>query len=124
MGSPKKSTVLIVDDQEELRSLIELAFLEEGFDTLTALNGKEAFSIFEKQNVDVIVSDVRMPIMDGIELLKNVRIKNVNVPFFLMTGHSDVDSEGAKKIGANGYFLKPFTYDELLLAVNESISKK
>lgn len=118
--APKK-TILVVEDEDILRSAMTLVFKASGYHVFSAANGTEALKIAQEKNLDVIVSDVRMPNGDGVELLKNIRALHFEKPvLFLVTGYTDLKSEDAYDLGADAIFAKPFDRQILL----DTIAKK
>lgn len=119
--------VLVVDDEIDLREIIceDLELL--GAEVFNAENGRIAFDLVERHNPDAIISDIRMPGGDGIELLKRVRaVRSQPPPFiFLITGFADVTAEQALDMGAQGMLSKPFNLKQLreMVAVALSDSK-
>jgi EAL domain-containing protein (putative c-di-GMP-specific phosphodiesterase class I)/CheY-like chemotaxis protein len=114
----RKSRVLVVDDEHLLLDIVVRTLQEAGYDTRSALNGHGALALIQSQSFDAILSDVRMPAMDGIELLRAVRERDDDVPVVLMTGALDVATAiEAVTFGALQYLLKPFTSDLLLSVV-------
>src|SRR5688572_15281618 len=113
-GIPMINTILIVEDDEGLRKSIARTLQSKGWTTLEASNGQEAQSLFGTEKIDVILSDIKMPKMHGIELLHFVR-KTSSIPFILMTGFSDIiEASEAIRIGADDFLPKPFKQAELL----------
>ncbi len=108
-------TVLIVEDNDQLRSFIA-DNLSDAFNTLSASNGVEAFAILENRNVDIIISDIMMPDMDGIELCRAVRGNPTfsHIPVILLSAKTDIETkvEGLN-IGADAYIEKPFSIEQL-----------
>ena len=117
-SSPKEALdssrcrVLIVDDEEDLRDLLEHILQSFGFEVKTADNGKIALDLFQEFQFDLVVSDIRMPQMDGLNFLKNLReIEGIIQPkFFFITGGMDVDSDTKRFMLENtdGFLVKPF----------------
>lgn len=122
----KRKTVLIVDDEKELLILLE-ELLKEKYKILTAYNGVEALKIIRKDTPDIIISDVMMPEMDGIELCDKIKgdIRTCHIPFILLTAKNSVTHriEGLES-GANSYIPKPFHPDHLLIRVQKLIEEK
>ncbi|MBL7032777.1 MAG: sigma-54-dependent Fis family transcriptional regulator [Candidatus Delongbacteria bacterium] len=106
--------VLIVDDEVHICEVISELLEQENYETATAGNGVEALQVLEQGKFDVVISDVRMPEMDGIELLREIRARYPQIKVLLFTGYASVDSVvEAMKIGAYGYLTKPIDRDEL-----------
>jgi CheY-like chemotaxis protein len=114
----KNYTILVVDDEESLRDAIAFDFKRKGYQVLVASNGTEAFTLVQKGNVDVVLSDMRMPGGDGMELLKNIKNSSPHKPVVMfITGFSDVTLEEAYHEGADAVFSKPFDRKSLQSAV-------
>lgn len=107
--------ILVVDDEEDLRDILSEDFSLQGATVFTAKNGREAFDIVLKEKPHVILSDVRMPGGDGVELLKKIKDQIAeNTPhIFLLTGFSDFRSEQAARFGGQGLVSKPFNLKQL-----------
>lgn len=107
--------ILIVDDEEDLREILSEDFSLQGATVFTAKNGRDAFDIAVRELPHVILSDVRMPGGDGVELLKRVReVYGVAPPHvFLLTGFSDLKAEEAALLGGQGLVSKPFSLKQL-----------
>ncbi len=118
-------TVLVVDDEEDVRDTLQNVLKSMEYVPYVAANGKEALEILKKQPVDVILSDLYMPQMDGIELLKRVRALNKNTIFLMITAHPTIETavEAIKK-GAYDYLTKPFHIEEVRLKINRAFEKK
>lgn len=110
--------ILLVDDEEAiLRSLGEV-FRDLGYEVLTALDGGEALRLATGQPVDLVISDVKMPHMDGIELLSRLQTQTPDLPVILITGHGDEDTAiSALQKGARDYLRKPIRVKALLAAI-------
>jgi CheY-like chemotaxis protein/Tfp pilus assembly protein PilZ len=125
MREPKDITILIVDDEETLRRAIVFDFKRKGFQTLEASNGRDAFDIVTKQKVDIIISDVRMPGGDGLELLNNVKARDPVLPVVMfITGFADMSLEEAYEKGADAVLSKPFDRKALFAAVTKATVEK
>ncbi len=112
--------VLLVDDEEEfVKALAERLELR-GFDVRVALNGEQALGSVEEQEPDFIVLDLKMPGMDGMEVLRRVSAQHPQVAVIMLTGHgSERDREGALRLGAYAYLQKPVQIDQLVRLIKE-----
>lgn len=107
-------TILVVDDERMLREIISEEFTDKGAEVVTAENGRQAFKIVLEKRIDLIVSDLRMPEGDGIELLKNVKSYNRTTPkFIILSGYFDLNREEAYARGACALLTKPFDPEEV-----------
>lgn len=115
-------TILIVDDEPDLREAIAFDFKRKGYNVLTAGSGREALAMLETKPVHLVLSDVRMPNGDGIELLDKIKEKNTLLPVvMLITGFSDISLEEAYDKGADAVFAKPFDRKALHEAVARAL---
>lgn len=120
MKLPTEIHVLVVDDDIDLLEMIKDLFSNYGFTLFSALNGVAALKIIEANKIDIILTDIRMPQMDGIELLKNIRERDHSHPCVLVTsGYTDYSAAELFSLGANGFFHKPFN----MATVRESLYK-
>ena len=118
----ERPQVLIVDDEPNMRRVLAALVEREPCDVLQAGDGVEALQVFEDNLVHVIVADLRMPNMDGLELLKKVVAREPNLPFVVLTAHGTVDTAvEAMKLGAFDFITKPFEKDELLAIVRKAL---
>ena len=116
-------TVLIVDDEKNYPLILAAVLEEEGFETFTANSGPEALEILKNTDVDLVLTDMKMPSMDGMELLERIKTKDEEIPVIMMTAYGTVDKAvEAMQKGAYSYILKPFDNDRLILYVNKAIS--
>ena len=119
------ANVIIVDDEQSYRQLLSLVFETDGHAVRTAMNGREALELLRTDPADVIVSDVRMPDMDGIEMLRAVREEQPDLGVVLMTAFASVETaREAFKLGADDFIQKPFDVEELKLIVRKTLEKK
>jgi len=116
-------TILIVDDEKNYPLVLSAVLQEEGFETLTANSGEEALETIELSDVDLVLTDMKMPKMDGIELLEQIKLKDAELPVIMMTAHGTVEKavESMQK-GAYNYILKPFDNDQLVMYANKAVA--
>jgi two-component system NtrC family response regulator len=116
-------TILIVDDEKNYLLVLNAVLEEEGYEVLTALGGLEALEILKSSDVDLVLTDMKMPGMDGIELLERIKAYDPDLPVIMMTAHGTVDKAvEAMQKGAYSYILKPFDNERLILYVKKAIS--
>jgi len=116
-------TILIVDDEKNYPRILGAVLEEEGFEILTANSGKEALELLEVSDVDLVLTDMKMPSMDGIDLLERIKTREPDLPVIMMTAHGTVDKAvEAMQKGAYSYILKPFDNERLILYVNKAIA--
>ena len=110
MSNPTKiQRVLIVDDEPDLLGVLGELFTLFGYEVMSANNGADAFDLMQNNEVDVLLTDVRMPKMDGLELVRRVRSTRRERPIIMVTsGYSDHLPEALYEAGANGFLSKPF----------------
>ena len=118
-----KKMILVIDDEENIRSGIMYALQEEGYTTQSADNGEQGL---EKLNLflpDLVICDVKMPIIDGIEFLTQAKKKHPHIPIIMLTGHAGLDiAINAMKIGAYDFLTKPVHLEKLFLLIQRALS--
>ncbi len=113
---------LAVDDSATMRNLVKIALEAEGFTVDTAENGQEALELTRRNSYDVIISDVNMPVMDGLQFLREFRSTNRTTPFLMLTTETEASKkEIAKKLGATGWIVKPFKPEDLVRVVKRVV---
>ncbi len=121
----RMANILIVDDEQSYRQLLSLVFEGDGHKIRTAMNGRQALELLNESPADVIVSDVKMPDMDGIEMLSSVRETLPDLGVILMTAFASVETaREAFKLGADDFIQKPFDVEELKLIVRKTLEKQ
>jgi two-component system response regulator PilR (NtrC family) len=112
----QKKRVLVVDDEENIRQILEEYLTEFGYEVVCAVNGQEALQIYKNGRFDVILSDLVMRPVGGLELLSEIKKVDPDAIFIMITGYPSVESalEAIKK-GARDYITKPFNIDEIRL---------
>jgi two-component system NtrC family response regulator len=116
-------TILIVDDEKNYRTILSALLEDEGFEVLTAPGGSEALEVHKSSDLDLILTDMKMPKMDGIELLENIKENDPDLPVIMMTAHGTVDKAvEAMQKGAYTYVLKPFDNERLIIYVKKATS--
>ena len=115
--------LLYADDEPDLRDLVKNHLSLEGFEVDTAGDGEQAVKMLDSKKFDLVLLDVHMPVMDGVEVLKYIREKNLNPRLIMLTGDGDphLISECAK-YGATDYLTKPYNYHELIEAIDRALS--
>src|SRR4051812_24163499 len=117
--------ILIVDDEQSYRQLLTLVFEADGNNIRTAMNGRQALEALATEPAEVIISDVKMPDMDGIEMLEAVRETQPDLGVILMTAFASVETaREAFKLGADDFIQKPFDVEELKLIVKKALEKQ
>ena len=114
--------VLTIDDELIIRMSCERALSSVGYEVKTASGGKEGIGILEKERFNLVLLDLKMPDMDGIEVLKLIRVKWPDTKVIIITGYgTDQTAEETMKHGAHYLLEKPFTPDKLLSAMNDTL---
>lgn len=122
MKAPSDVQILIVDDETDLLDMLVQLFKSFGFSVLKAENGRDALDVLGGGTVDLVLTDVRMPQMDGVELLKQIRERDSVSPAVLLTsGYTDYSTADLYGFGANGFFVKPFGAAAVRNAVSRSL---
>ncbi len=115
-------TVLIVDDEKNYPPILSAVLQDEGYETLTANSGTEALGLLADTDIDLILTDMKMPGMDGLTLLEHVKAKDPDLPVIMMTAYGTVDKAvEAMQKGAYSYLLKPFDNSRLVLYVGKAV---
>jgi CheY-like chemotaxis protein len=121
----EKATVLIVDDEPELREIFSLWLHREGYTVMTAADGAEALALLASNTVDALISDIRMPVMDGLTLLRSVfAMRRVLPSILFVSGFSDVDAREMYALGVEAMITKPLTRTDLLRALEASLQTR
>ncbi len=113
-------TALVVDDSPTMRVMIKAVMDELGFECISAQDGEKAIKILGEKTVDIIITDINMPNMDGIELIKNLRNQKNSkfTPILVITTEGGIETKAqGKAVGASGWIVKPFQPDALKNAV-------
>lgn len=117
-----KKRLLIVDDQYGIRNLLSELFIKDGYETCTAATGKEAIEIVQNEKIDLILLDIKIPGMDGIDILNQINKMNKDVKVIMMTAYGELNLLGeAMEKGAVAYFLKPFDIHEIRQKVKKEL---
>lgn len=118
-------TILVCDDEKNIREGLGLALELDNYKVILAENGEVAWSLINKNDVDLVISDLRMEKMGGEELLKKIVASYPNLPVFILTGHGTIETAvNAMRDGAVDFFTKPVDLDRLLLMVKKSLKNK
>ena len=116
-------TILVVDDEKNYLLVLSALLEEEGYEVLTSASSLEALEILKASDVDLVLTDMKMPGMDGIELLEQIKTRDAELPVIMMTAHGTVDKAvEAMQKGAYSYIMKPFDNERLTLFVKKAIA--
>ena len=118
----KKPSILLIDDDDSLRRVMEFSLTEAGYKVHTATSGEEGIQLFEKDAFDVVITDITMPGMSGLEVMKAIHRKEANLPVVIITAYGTIESAvEAMKQGAFDYVSKPVSRDELRLTLEKAL---
>jgi two-component system response regulator PilR (NtrC family) len=119
------SKILVVDDEQSLRDFLAIMLKKEGHDVVTAINGTDALKAAHAEIFDLVISDVKMPGVDGIGVLKAIKEISPETVVIMVTAYATAETAvEAMKLGASDYIIKPFKVDELKLIINSSLEKR
>ena len=120
---PRKYTILVVDDQESLRNLIVTFLSKLGHSCVTAIDGVDALDKMKGNKIDAVVTDIKMPNMDGITLTSKISIQYPELPIMIMTAFEEEDTAGlAISVGARDFIKKPFSLNEFSIRLHKMIN--
>ena len=111
-------SILVCEDDFAIKTMISTKLKQENYSVHTAQNGQEALNLMEKQQIDLVISDIMMPEMDGYEFVQTLRETKHTLPILMITAKSQLESlEAAFKLGVDDYMVKPLRLEELVLRV-------
>jgi DNA-binding NtrC family response regulator len=115
-------TILIVEDEAKMRRLLELNLVEDGFTTLSAEDAEAGVKLLHENAVDLVVTDLKLPGMNGLEFLQSIKRQNAALPVVVMTAYGTVETAvEAMKAGASDYVLKPFSLSEMRMVIRKEL---
>jgi two-component system response regulator VicR len=118
------SKVLVVDDEKPISDIIKFNLTKEGYDVLTAADGREALDMYNDENPDLVLLDQMLPEVDGIEVLRQIRSKS-DIPVIMVTAKdSEIDKVLGLEMGADDYVTKPFSNRELVARVKANLRSR
>ncbi|WP_017815723.1 MULTISPECIES: response regulator [Paenibacillus] len=118
----EQKKILIVDDQNGIRILLVELFSNEGYQMFQAANGKAALEVVEQEVPDLVLLDMKIPGMDGLEILRHIKSTHPQIHVIMMTAYGELDIiQKAKDLGAIGHFTKPFDIDDMRKAVDQCL---
>jgi len=124
MLNKNQISILIADDEEDIRDVLEIALKDIGYTVFLAENGEKAFEIFKSKKPDIVITDIKMPVMDGITLLKQIKRENPATEVLMITGHGDMDlTIRSLKYKAMDFITKPVNVDILEIAIEKAVEK-
>jgi len=120
-----ETRIMVIDDEPLMKITVQDALVADGYKVTAAETGEKGLSLFRESPVDILITDLRLPDMDGIEILKEVKSLNPSTQVVLITAYGSIDSAvSAMKEGASDYLTKPFSIDELLLIIKRLLRLK
>jgi nitrogen regulation protein NR(I) len=122
---PEKKQVLIVDDEPNLRKILSAQLTRDGYDVMTAEDGEQGLALLRENHIDMVITDLKMPKVDGMQLLREALAEVPDLPIVMITAHGTVDTAvEALKLGAFDYLTKPFDKDEVRQIVAKALRTK
>jgi nitrogen regulation protein NR(I) len=122
---PERKQVLIVDDEPNLRKILSAQLTRDGYDVLTAEDGEQGLAQLEEHHIDLVITDLKMPKVDGMALLKRALVDEPDLPIILITAHGTIDTAvEALKAGAFDFVTKPFDKDEVRQIVSKALKTR
>ncbi len=116
--------IMLVDDEEVIRKALGMDLSLKGYEIITAARGEEALNKLVEDPCDLVITDLAMPVMDGIKVLKKVKEVSMEIGVIILTGFGDLNSAiDALRVGADDYLLKPCDSEELVLRIEKCLSK-
>ena len=116
--------LLLIDDEPDILRVLSISLKADGYDVVSAQNGPEGIAAFEKEKPDIVITDIKMPGMDGIEVLKKIKDLNADTEVIIITGHGDIENAiEALKHGASDYINKPIRDEALAIALGRAREK-
>lgn len=117
--------ILVIDDDPSIRNMLEIVLKKTGYDVTCTESGKSALEKLKKETFELIISDIKMPDITGIDLLKKIKTINPEIPVILITAFASAnDAVEAMKLGAEDYVTKPFNLDELRIIIHRALYKR
>jgi DNA-binding NtrC family response regulator len=120
-----KMRIMLVDDEERFLQTTQKMLAKKGYDAITATSGEECLKKLENELVHVVILDVKMPGMDGVETLKHIKRKHPMIEVIMLTGHATAESAvQGLKLGATDYLAKPTNFDDLVTKAEEAFNRR
>ncbi|MEK9138104.1 MAG: response regulator [Bacteroidota bacterium] len=120
----EKSKILVVDDEDALRTVLSGELVSEGYEVRTAADGDDAISSLQKESFNLVLLDIKMPRMNGFEVLKFIKEKYPDTKVVMLTGFADLKNAiESKKLGAEDFVSKPYDLVDLLTTIERVLSE-
>jgi two-component system, chemotaxis family, chemotaxis protein CheY len=120
--SAMSKRILTIDDSKTIRDMLMLTLAEAGFEVLQAVDGQDGLEVLDKEQVDVVITDINMPRMDGYEVIRHLRNNSAHksTPILVLTTESEADKKNLARVaGATGWMVKPFDPERLIATINK-----
>ena len=125
LGKVMSAKVLIIDDEDSMCNFMEIMLIKEGYQVETTTSGARGINLLKEKNFDLVIADMNMPEVTGIDVLKDIKEFKREQEIIVMTAYASVDTAiEAMKLGAADYITKPFKVDEIKIAIEKSLSRK
>jgi DNA-binding NtrC family response regulator len=120
----KKSLILVVDDEESLRTVLSSELINEGYEVRTAADGDDAIQEMQKADFSLILLDIKMPRMNGFDVLKHIKENHIRAKVVMLTGFADLKNAiESKKLGADDFVSKPYDLVDLLTTIERVLNE-
>ena len=125
MQSTKMNKILIIDDEEANVRVLSMSLRSDGHEVVSAFSGEEGLAVFQREHPDLVLTDIKMPGMDGIEVLQKIKALQPDMEVIIITGHGDIDNAiEALKFGASDFINKPIRDEVLTVAIQRAEEKR
>jgi two-component system chemotaxis response regulator CheY len=117
--------ILTIDDSKTIRDMLRLTLVDAGFDVLQAVDGRDGTEVLARERVDLVITDINMPNMDGYDVIRHIRRDDAHkgMPILVLTTESEVEKRNiAREAGATGWMVKPFDPDRLVATINKVVA--
>ena len=116
--------ILVIDDEEDIVRVLSISLRADGYEVFQAFNGEEGLDVFENEAPDIVLTDIKMPGMNGIKVLQNIKERENDSEVIIITGHGDIDNAiEALKYGASDFINKPVRDEALTIALQRATEK-
>ncbi|HEY6834548.1 MAG TPA: response regulator [Pseudolabrys sp.] len=116
--------ILTIDDSKTIRDMLKMTLLDAGFEVLQAVDGQDGVEVFAKEPVDLVITDINMPKMDGYEVIRHIRGRSEykSTPILVLTTESEPEKRNiAREAGATGWMVKPFDPEQMVATINKVV---